>query len=498
MSHPKLDLFALSFVLLAPLSACVILGTEPRVPERVPVAAPRVRTEGYTARPRVGTARDQKQLQATGRVQVTFQGLGPQGQRPSLGAPVTRSDYRHAPHIDGWSGNLWQTERTAAARIQVLLTDSAGIARTKNLGAAELKQPLLAMVFVNVPEGQAKVQVRAYDALNNLITSETETVPVRSNQLAALSFAMPIGTSGGSLGSRLAVQRNEPTGGNISGYWVVNAGESPPEYPMVGCGEDYVWFVTQIGNNVRATVSGWNEPDSEKYPGSFWIEEAFGTMRKNNLELTGIVTYKDHPEGTPIGVERAEYLLVFDPVANRLLGARNDVRGWAVPYIEDCEGAPNEDVTVPPTPAPPIATRNSALVSGSQGLAPALPSTSPAPSRLKRVEGTVYGPDDQPVSTGTILIQTLDLSTSRVSVPIQPDGRYAADIPTNKWVEMFTTSGNLTGVYWGIFYEILGETSQTRDLWLRAEEVTERDTTASEDISPPSETNTEDTVATAV
>lgn len=481
MKH-RSEWVALALILAAPLSACIVIGGSPG-PNYIERPAPRA-ARPAAERPQVGTASEQATLQTTGRVQVSFQGLGADGARRSIGAPVSRVLSLGADGSRELTPGLGLLQTSPnVARLEVSLSGSTGFARSKQLGPQQLQQPLLALIFVGVPNGPGTLQATAYDANGAVLSSGSQSFVVEANQLTEVTLAMR-GNTAASIGSTIslgnaAVVREA----NISGYWVVSAGDDPPPFPMVGCGDDYVWSVTQVGSNIKATVSGWNAPDAPQFPDKYWMEEAFGTIRKNAISMSGIVTYKDTPDGPPVGVERAEYQLVYDPVRSRLTGARNDIRGWGVPYIYDCgaEATP-PPVRVLPSLSAPLFTPTPPPLLASQGFP--LP-TSPG---FTRVRGTVFGPDDKPVNSGKIEVYPLAPTSpsQRVVIPIKPDGSYEADVPAGTWIEMYTQSGGLTGSYWGIFYAFSDNGVQERDLWLTGvQEETAAPAIEASQTSPP-------------
>jgi hypothetical protein len=439
--HPASPLTAFSVSLV--LAGCVVSPST-----LAPAATPGgVDTQGVTTgrrpsggtlltKPKAGDAAGLEKLRSEGRVQIAFRGLA--ASRPT------------APLVAGRGAGmrtlreLLQTT-DQVARVEVTLTGPKGYVRTQSLTRAELMVPMVTMFFEGVPVGGATLAARVFDAGGAGIGAGEQRFDVRRGEVTEVALRIKLGATGG-VGAAISFEDADVPDTNISGFWVVGAGREVPPYPMTGCGQGYVWNITQYGSSLRAVSSGYNEPGHPSHPGMYWAEEAYGTIRGDRVKLSGRVVYTDAAGQMAAAVEEAAYELVFDRARWQLVGTRNGEQGWAVPYHFEpgCDGG----LASPPPLTP-------------------LPGVAPVEAiRFIGLEGAVRTYDGLPAAGAWVDVWRAEGGlVGRVQAG--PDGRYALpDVPADVLLEVNATLGDASVQHYTRIFDLNGGKPAGFDMWL--------------------------------
>ncbi len=400
-------------------------------------------------KPKSGDASTLDKLKAQGRVQVSFKGLGGKARR-----------------------TLKQTTEDID-RVEVTLESGGGFTSTQTLTRAQMMGPIASLFYDQVPIGQAALRVKAFDVAGNAIGGGDEPFEVVGGKTTEVGMSVKLGATGG-VGATIAFEDAEVEDSNITGYWYVGGDGPPPEYPVIGCGDGYVWYVTQFGDSVRASSSGYNDVNAADHPGLWWSEEAYGTVHDGVIELHGRTTYTDDYGNASAAPEEAEYTLKFDADRWQMVGTRNGRPGWATPYYFDpnCNGAtPGPFPYYPATPAP--------YPTGSGAPQP-YPSGGWNNPRIT-VEGTLYDHNGDPVGGATVYVDSYDSNQAFSAVATtDPDGHYSiSGVPTGVELEFYGETDDETAEAWQVFYGF--EPVEHYDFWLNEDNDEDEDEEEDED-----------------
>ncbi|MEB3198407.1 MAG: hypothetical protein VKP62_14500 [Candidatus Sericytochromatia bacterium] len=305
--------------------------------------SPQLERLGLGSKPQNGDAETLRGLQSSGRVQVAFQGLAPP---PEAAGPLAADPLlsKTKPY------SLAQTTRDIA-RVELRLSAAGGHSQAQTLSRAELLQPLVSCFFANVPVGSARLFVRVLDAAGAEIGAAEQGFQVAKATLTRVPLTVKLGRkdaspspSGEGTGVMPVVTfedaKVEPY--NITGYWFVSPEGEPPLYPMQGCGQGQVWFVSQVGQQVMGRVSGYNDASAPYFPRTYWEEVVLGFVEGTRLQARGQRRHIDEAGRQTVFVEEVTYVLSYDAEKVRLTGTRNGLAGWGVPYrfLPTCSQTP--------------------------------------------------------------------------------------------------------------------------------------------------------------
>ncbi|MEB3327823.1 MAG: hypothetical protein VKQ33_01180 [Candidatus Sericytochromatia bacterium] len=427
---------ATSVSLMLALAGCVVPpGASTGTAKSPLAAAARTPSASLKQKPRAGDAAALERLKASGRVQITFKGLGSgkaaeaaRAARPGGGSLVSGNggNVRAQPQLLQTTADL--------ARVEITLTSATGASQTQALTREQLQTPWVTMFFDAVPAGEAALEARAYTLDGATIGNGVERFTVVRGQVTEVALNVKLAALGG-VGATITFEDADIEEANITGHWVVGAGPNAPRYPMSGCGEGYVWFVNQYGNSLQASVQGYNDEASPdvRHRGLYWSEEAYGTIQRDRVRLTGRVVYTDEQGNMAAPVEEVVYQLTFDPDAWQLTGTRNGQPGWAVPYTFDADcGMPPPPFPLPmPVPTAPPASEPAPY-----------PYEAPASARSTvMVQGRVWRRDGSLAREGHVWFHALDpASPWGADAPVQPDGSYEIQgVPTGTPINIYAS-----------------------------------------------------------
>jgi hypothetical protein len=469
--HPRwLSLTALT--LAAALAGCVVSPgaiTTPAGGTGTPAkAAPAKKPNANLKdKPKAGDATALERLKASGRVQIAFKGLT-QGKAAAAAQAAGASRPAGGGLVSANGANarklrhLLQTT-SEIARVEITLTNAKGFSQTQSLTREQLMAPWVTMFFEAVPAGETSLTAKVYDFGGAPIGNGAQSFTVERGQVTEVALNVKLAALGG-VGATITFEDADVEEANITGHWVVGAGKDTPPYPMSGCGEGYVWFVNQYGNSLQASVKGYNDESSPdaKHRGLYWSEEAYGTIQRNKVQMTGRVVYTDEQGNMAAPVEEVNYELTFDPSTWQMRGQRNGQPGWAVPYTFDpgC-GMP------PPPPFPmPLPVPTAPPTWG-----PYPPYETPAPARpAVTVRGQVWQPDGMPAREGRVWFYAMDPGQSwSADAAIQPDGSYEVyGVPTSTLINIYASGTGGTSDGYTQFFGY-GDEPETYDVGLYQE-----------------------------
>ncbi|MEB3221732.1 MAG: carboxypeptidase-like regulatory domain-containing protein [Candidatus Sericytochromatia bacterium] len=417
-------------------------------------------------KPKAGDAAALDKLKNSGRVQIAFKGLTPSkaaAAAQAAGAVVAKPGGGMVSSNGASLRKPFQLLQTTAeiARVEITLTSAKGFSQTQSLTRTQLMAPWVTMFFEAVPVGETSLTAKVYDFAGSPIGNGTQTFTVKRGEVTEVALNVKLAAMGG-VGATISFEDVDVEEANITGHWVVGGGDSPPPYPMSGCGEGYVWSVNQYGDSLQASVKGYNDesnPD-EKHRNMYWSEEAYGTIHKNEVRLSGRVIYTDDQGNMAAPIEEVEYKLTFDPNIWRLTGTRNDQPGWAVPYIME-PGCGEPPVMPMPMPMP------SAIPSWGP-----YPYETPAPAKpYVRVRGTIWSNATGGAVPGAqVWFYSMDEQKPwSASTVVGPDGTYElAGVPVQTLINVYATGpdGNGSSDGYTQFFGYDSDAWESYDIWL--------------------------------
>ncbi|MEB3198409.1 MAG: carboxypeptidase regulatory-like domain-containing protein [Candidatus Sericytochromatia bacterium] len=467
----RLSLGSLGLAVLFGALACAPKPSEPSVPAAS--VARVVKRPDLKAKPQLGDEATLSQVQGSGRVQVAFEGLDPSaddaaGLVSNAGASLVGVDpggllSKTKPY------RLAQSTRDIA-RVTLTLTGPGGYRQVQSLTRAEMLQPLVASYFANVPVGNATLAVRVLDAAGAEIGAAQQAFVVAKGILTRVPLAVTLGRrpavagkpgETGGVAAVVSFQSATQERFNITGYWFVSGEGQAPAYPMQGCGQGYVWFVSQVGQQVYARVSGYNDSAARLWPNTYWEEEVRGVLDGARLLARGQVRYVDEAGLAPTRTEDSFYVLTYDPDKIRMTGTRNGLGGWAVPY----RFLPNCGETPPPI-LPVAALRPTTPPSWLPTTPPSgVPVAAPSP---RVVQGRVFDHDGRPLAGARVSLASLETSWLRVTTT-SADGSYTlgplTDVPAEPGLEMLAEAEGRTSPFHYVRTDDMLD-GDARSLWL--------------------------------
>lgn len=461
---------ATALALALALSGCITVQGPGIKPSTIGTAstkpgAPKPNAATLKEKPKAGGAAAQEKLKESGGVAIAFKGLAPTRNRASggvksgAGQPGASGAMASNAGTSASGRGLRQLLQTTAeiARVEVTVTGPRGYSRTQSMTREQLMAPMVTMFFDAVPVGQATLSARVFDQAGGTIGDSRSDFDVERAEVTEVALNVKLQATGG-VSATIGFEDADVEGANITGYWVVGTGTAAPPYPMSGCGEGYVWFVTQYGDSVRASVSGYNDESSPdaRHRGMYWSEEAFGTIHQNRVRMTGRIDYTDENGEMAAPSEAASYELFFDPNAYQMKGTRNGEAGWAVPYFFDCPApAPTTGPVMPvPFTPPPLIGRPEPLLPGR--LAP----------RMIEVTGQLFDHRGAPDPMAELEFYPWN-SDETFRAQVNPNGSFSVRVPVDTDLEFMAwgRDGYVTRGF-TMFYDLGERASATFDVWM--------------------------------